>query len=155
MVKKGGAMGMQEASLKSSARSSIEKKREAIKAILVEQLDEVKEKLSGIDLSFESTEVKDDVEQATQEYQIASKARQMSRQTYYFKKLKKALAHISSEDFGICEDCGSDISLNRLKARPTAELCLKCKEEQESEESRVVYKRKSHSLGKTLKEAVS
>jgi len=36
--------------------------------------------------------------------------------------------------FGICEECGEDISDKRLKARPVTTLCIKCKKEQENEE---------------------
>lgn len=49
----------------------------------------------------------------------------------YLKKLKKALAKTSDHTYGECEDCGADISKQRLQARPTAELCISCKEEKE------------------------
>ena len=35
--------------------------------------------------------------------------------------------------FGICQECGGEISEKRLKARPIAILCIKCKEKQETE----------------------
>jgi DnaK suppressor protein len=34
---------------------------------------------------------------------------------------------LSSGDFGYCENCGEDIGLKRLEARPTANLCIDCK----------------------------
>ncbi|MCH8883130.1 MAG: TraR/DksA C4-type zinc finger protein, partial [SAR324 cluster bacterium] len=36
--------------------------------------------------------------------------------------------------FGVCESCGEKIGVERLKARPVAELCIECKVEQERNE---------------------
>ena len=32
--------------------------------------------------------------------------------------------------YGICDDCGRDISIERLKARPVANHCIRCKTRQ-------------------------
>ena len=52
--------------------------------------------------------------------------------------------------YGCCEDCGDDISQKRLMARPTATLCITCKEEEERGERHIPYQKKSHTLGKKL-----
>lgn len=49
-------------------------------------------------------------------------------------KIKEALARIDSETFGICEECGEDISEERLKARPVTTHCIACKTKAEEEE---------------------
>ena len=49
-------------------------------------------------------------------------------------KIKEALDRIEQGTFGICEECGEEISVNRLKARPVTTLCIDCKKKQESEE---------------------
>ena len=36
--------------------------------------------------------------------------------------------------YGICENCGEPIPYKRLKARPVARLCIRCKEEEELNE---------------------
>jgi len=36
--------------------------------------------------------------------------------------------------FGICEKCGEDISLARLKARPVTTQCIDCKTKEETVE---------------------
>ena len=56
------------------------------------------------------------------------------RKYVYLQKLKLALHRIEDGSFGCCSDCGEAISAIRLKARPTAELCISCKEVQEKEE---------------------
>ncbi len=38
-----------------------------------------------------------------------------------------ALARLGAKDFGICENCGEEISRERLKANPAATTCLRCK----------------------------
>jgi DnaK suppressor protein len=49
-------------------------------------------------------------------------------------KIEQALERVEQGTFGICEDCGEDISEGRLKARPVTTLCIKCKQEQEQRE---------------------
>jgi len=45
--------------------------------------------------------------------------------------ITKALAKIEDGTFGTCEECGEDISIKRLEARPETTLCIRCKEDQE------------------------
>jgi DnaK suppressor protein len=44
------------------------------------------------------------------------------------------LDRLDQGTFGICEECGEDISDERLKARPVTTLCINCKKTQENEE---------------------
>lgn len=37
-----------------------------------------------------------------------------------------ALQRIESGSFGICENCGKQIEVDRLKVNPTAKLCVSC-----------------------------
>lgn len=46
-------------------------------------------------------------------------------------ELDDALKKIEEGTFGICEDCKSLIAKNRLKAVPSARLCVKCQEKRE------------------------
>ena len=49
-------------------------------------------------------------------------------------KIREALKRIEDGTFGICEECGDEISLERLKARPVTTLCIECKRRQEAME---------------------
>ncbi len=51
-------------------------------------------------------------------------------------KIKEALARIEDGTFGICEECGEEISEERLKARPVTTLCIDCKTKAEEEEKK-------------------
>ena len=54
------------------------------------------------------------------------------REHKLIKKVKKALDRIESDTFGICEKCGEDISVKRLKARPVTTQCIDCKTKEEA-----------------------
>lgn len=54
------------------------------------------------------------------------------REHKLIKKIKKTLKRIEDGTFGICESCGEDISIKRLKARPVTSLCIDCKSKEEA-----------------------
>ena len=56
------------------------------------------------------------------------------RENKLIKKIKKALDRIENNTFGICEKCGEDITLKRLKARPVTTQCIDCKTKEEAVE---------------------
>jgi len=56
------------------------------------------------------------------------------REHKLIKKIKKALDRIEKGTFGICESCGEDISLKRIKARPVTTQCIECKTKEEAQE---------------------
>ena len=37
------------------------------------------------------------------------------------------LSRIDADEYGYCENCGIEIGLSRLEARPTATQCIDCK----------------------------
>ena len=64
------------------------------------------------------------------------------RAVAYRKKLLQGLQKMSDGTYGKCEDCGCDIPVSRLIARPTAEFCVVCKEQAEKSE----FKKKAPAL---------
>ena len=54
------------------------------------------------------------------------------REAKLIKKIKAALDRIEKNTYGICESCGEDITLNRLKARPVTTQCIDCKSKEEA-----------------------
>ena len=49
-------------------------------------------------------------------------------------KIRQALERIDKGTYGICETCGSEISIKRLKARPVTTQCIGCKTKEEAME---------------------
>ena len=56
------------------------------------------------------------------------------RERKLLSKIQEALARIEAGSFGLCEECGEPIGIERLKARPVTALCIECKADQEQRE---------------------
>lgn len=56
------------------------------------------------------------------------------RESRLILKVIEALERLDQGVFGICEECDREISVERLKARPIATLCIECKRAQEASE---------------------
>jgi len=54
------------------------------------------------------------------------------RESMLIKKIRSSLEDIENGEYGICEDCGREIAIERLKARPIARRCIQCKTRQEA-----------------------
>lgn len=69
----------------------------------------------------------DPTDRASQETDMSLELRSRDRERKLIKKINESLADIDSGDYGYCENCGVDIGIRRLEARPTASLCVDCK----------------------------
>lgn len=76
----------------------------------------------------------DMTDQAAAEVDKNFTLRLREREQKLLKKIDEALDRIANGTFGICENCGEEISLKRLKARPVTTYCIDCKTKQEEEE---------------------
>lgn len=135
---------------------------EKIKALTKKQLETLKNKLLEEKESLVFNEVKtqgldltlinggDDVEQSISDYNNSHQLRFRNREVFYAKKIEKALKKFETNEFGLCSECGCWIRFERLLARPTAEMCIICKEESERDESSSFVGRQSKSLGKVV-----
>ena len=85
----------------------------------------------------EATVFADPNDRATQESDVSLELRNRDRERKLIKKIEEMLAKIDSGDYGFCENCGVEIGLNRLEARPTATLCIDCKTLDEIREKQV------------------
>jgi DnaK suppressor protein len=74
----------------------------------------------------------DPTDRATLESDRNFMLRIRDREHKLIKKVKKALDRIENDTFGICEKCGEDISIKRLKARPVTTQCIDCKTKEEA-----------------------
>lgn len=54
------------------------------------------------------------------------------------KEINLALQRINSSQYGICEMCDKQIDINRLKIKPHARFCIRCREVYEKTKSRSV-----------------
>ena len=66
-------------------------------------------------------------DRASQETDMSLELRSRDRERKLIKKIDESIARIDTGDYGFCEVCGVEIGVERLEARPTAELCIDCK----------------------------
>ena len=112
------------------------KRIQYFKNLLKNQLDELEDKSSKTRVSSlaESEQIFDFTDQATLESDIDVNMHIKERDSRLIIKINEALDKIDKGSYGICEECGEDISGKRLEARPVATVCINCKEEQENRE---------------------
>ncbi|WP_457755151.1 TraR/DksA family transcriptional regulator [Thermovibrio ammonificans] len=104
-----------------------------LKEILLQKKKEVMEDIKrGLEANAQAErEIGDIIDMSTDEFLRTFEMRIRDREAKYLKKIEKALQKIEDGTYGICEKCGACIGYERLKLRPVAELCIKCKLEQE------------------------
>ena len=77
----------------------------------------------------------DPADRASAESDRAFTLRIRDRERHLIRKIQAALQRIEDGTYGLCEDCGEEISIPRLKARPVTKLCINCKSRQEEGEN--------------------
>ena len=75
----------------------------------------------------EAANFPDPNDRATQESEFTMELRTRDRERKLIKKIDEALQKIDDGEYGYCEECGIEIGVRRLEARPTAALCIDCK----------------------------
>jgi DnaK suppressor protein len=75
----------------------------------------------------EATVFADPNDRATQESDISLELRNRDRERKLIKKIDEMINKIDADDYGYCDNCGVEIGLGRLEARPTATQCIDCK----------------------------
>lgn len=76
----------------------------------------------------------DPLDQAAQEEEFRLELRARDRERRLIKKIEQSIDDLKKGDYGYCEDCGAEIGIRRLEARPTATKCIDCKTYQEIRE---------------------
>lgn len=60
--------------------------------------------------------------------------RTRDRERKLIAKIDRTIAIIEADEYGFCEECGVEIGLKRLEARPVTDLCIGCKTRAERRE---------------------
>ena len=107
-----------------------------IKKILTQQLAQL---LNKADCSLESVQESNDnlsdvLDRAANIAERNFSNRLCNREKLLIRKIERSLQDIESGSYGLCENCEEDISVKRLKARPTAQYCIECKTQLETME---------------------
>lgn len=103
---------------------------------LLKRLDELYEEAERTVAGMTDTEdtFPDPTDRATLESDRNFMLRIRDRERKLIMKIREALQRIDDGTFGLCESCGDEIGIDRLKARPVTTLCIDCKRRQEANE---------------------
>lgn len=86
-------------------------------------------------VSLGGAELGDDIDSGEEESDEMEKIVTDEGITYSLKErlndINLALDKIGAGAYGVCEDCGKEISLDLLKVNPESRLCKECKKKQE------------------------
>ncbi|MEW6442863.1 MAG: RNA polymerase-binding protein DksA [bacterium] len=112
------------------------KKQEEFRKRLLEEISrlvqDASQTLNG--MSHDKALFPDPTDRAAMEADRNFLLRIRDRERKLILKLREALVRIDEGTFGICQQCGEEISESRLMARPVATLCVDCKRLQERKE---------------------
>jgi DnaK suppressor protein len=109
---------------------------EFFKEYLSQMMDDIQRQGDATfeDMSENAEHYSDPTDRASAESDRTFTLRLRDRDRKLIKKINEALERIDDGTFGVCEDCGDDIGIPRLKARPMTSLCIECKNIREEEE---------------------
>jgi len=105
------------------------KKLEQMYNDLLSEADKTLSEMTG-----QNDKYPDPTDRASAESDRSFELRIRDRERKLLSKIKSAIERIDNNDFGICDSCGDEISLERLEARPVTTLCIECKTKQENHE---------------------
>lgn len=60
--------------------------------------------------------------------------RTRDRERKLISKIERTMETIEADEYGFCDECGVEIGLRRLEARPVTDLCISCKTRSERRE---------------------
>ena len=93
-------------------------------------IENAKRALTG-DVHLDPNDFPDEIDTASSESGLAFIGRLRERERVLIQKIDTALQKIEDGTYGVCASCEEDIGLERLQARPVADLCIDCKSQQE------------------------
>jgi DnaK suppressor protein len=103
--------------------------------LLNQRVDELRSEAGkAVETMDEDENFPDPSDRATMESNRNSMLRMRDRERKLIFKIQEALQRIEEGEYGICEECGEEIGIERLKARPVTTLCIECKSNQETAE---------------------
>jgi DnaK suppressor protein len=107
-----------------------------LKKILMQQLMDL---LRRSDCSLDGLEEGDDnlsdlLDRASRVSEREFSHHLCSRDKLHMRRIEQSLQDIEEGVYGLCEECEENISFERLKVRPIARFCIKCKTQLEKME---------------------
>lgn len=114
----------------------VQKDLDYLKNLLTVWLDELLGRAGNTMVGLINSEdhLSDPLDRAVFDSERSYTLRIHDRENVLIKKIRASLEDIEDGVYGVCDDCGKYISIERLKARPVARRCIQCKTKQEKRE---------------------
>ncbi len=116
-------------------KRDLERFRETLLEQKMQIVSHARQMLAG-EVHADSDDLPDELDTAVSESSLSFTGRMRERERGLLAKIERSLERIEPGSYGECESCGEEIGLERLRARPVADRCIDCKDEQERLERR-------------------
>lgn len=99
-----------------------------VKNKLLAEREHVLTKLNGNDLSIDDSETPDPVDLAVRNYSKNVQLALSENESRQLELIDEALERLEDEEYGVCQNCETEIQPKRLAAIPWARYCLDCQQ---------------------------
>lgn len=99
-----------------------------VKKNLLAERENVVTKLKGSDLSIDDSETPDPVDLAVSNYSKNVQLALSENESRQLELIDEALERLEDDEYGICQNCETEINPKRLAAIPWARYCLDCQQ---------------------------
>lgn len=109
-----------------------------LKSLLLKRRREIFDRIQGLQSDWGALSERDiEIEEEAQKADLSTLFDQLDEmEQKELANIDLALAKMTTAGYGICEKCGSAISLERLNALPAASLCKSCAQQGEKRSGR-------------------
>ena len=121
--------------------AAVTKRKDMLKGLLLKKRNEVVHGLEaqmGRKLTLESGQkidsAMDSADQSTQDVDQGLDYSLLEMKYVQYKDIADAFRKFENSTFGVCEECGGEISIKRLEVNPLARYCIECKTHKEEME---------------------
>ena len=99
---------------------------EQLKAQFKQRIIELQKRIGAIHRDFADGRDSDWSEQASERENEEVLNALESEAKVEIQHLSNAITRMENGNYGVCQECGDDISKQRLQVQPAAEKCIKC-----------------------------
>jgi DnaK suppressor protein len=103
-------------------------RKDSYKTILLKKRDELLQSIRSEPEALAIKQTADEVEFAVKTAEQDVSAVTADLRSQMLRDIESALTRVNRGSYGVCESCGEEISLARLKAIPWARCCVTCQE---------------------------
>jgi DnaK suppressor protein len=116
-------------------QKAYDKRKKMLEEMLLSKRKELKQQIeSHMDAQADTpvgNAVLDVGDQSVQNHETDLDLSLLEMKNQVLKEIEEAIIKLGEDRYGVCEQCGNEISPARLKAVPFARYCIACKEQQE------------------------